>query len=58
MLGLNYKKANYVELKSLNIPVIIDADFGHTAPRIPIICGAYCKLNYNKGECKMEYELR
>ena len=57
-VGLNYKRANYKELKELNIPVVIDADFGHTAPRIPVICGAYCKLDYNKGKCKMEYVLK
>ena len=58
MMGLTYKRANYKELKDLNIPVVIDADFGHTAPRIPVISGAYCKIDYNKGKCKMEYVLK
>lgn len=56
--GVNYKEANFSELKSLGIPVVIDADFGHVAPAFPIISGGYAKVDYNKGKCKIEYVLK
>lgn len=58
LFGVNYKDANYSELKSLGIPVVIDADFGHVAPNFPIISGGYAKVDYNKGKCKIEYILK
>ena len=56
--GVNYKEANYSELKSLGIPVVIDADFGHVAPRFPIMSGAYAKVNYKDHKCKIKYILK
>lgn len=55
---IDYKEANFSELKELNIPVIIDADFGHVSPNFPIINGGYAKVNYKKGNCKIEYILK
>jgi muramoyltetrapeptide carboxypeptidase LdcA involved in peptidoglycan recycling len=55
MFDIDYKEANYSELKSLNIPIIIDADFGHVSPRFPIISGAYAKVDYHNKKCKIEY---
>ena len=57
MYGIDYKRANYSELKQLGIPVVIDADFGHVSPMFPIISGGYAKVEYNKGKCEIEYIL-
>ena len=54
----DYKEANFEELKSLNIPVIIDADFGHVGPIIPIVSGAIAKVSYKKGKYEIEYDLK
>lgn len=54
----DYKEANFEELKSLNIPVLIDADFGHVGPVIPIVNGAIAKVNYKKGKYEIEYDLK
>ena len=58
MFDINYKEANFSELKSLGIPIVIDADFGHVAPSFPIISGGYAKVDYKKGKCKIEYVLK
>lgn len=58
LFDVNYKEANYSELKDLGIPVVIDADFGHVAPIFPIISGGYAKVDYNKGKCKIKYLLK
>lgn len=58
LFGVGYKEANYSELEELGIPVIIDADFGHVAPRFPIIMGAYGEIEYKKGNCKIRYRLK
>lgn len=58
MFGINYKRANYSQLKDLGIPVIIDADFGHVSPAFPIISGGYAKVDYDNGKCDIEYLLK
>ena len=58
MFSTNYKRANYSELKSLNIPVVIDADFGHIDPSFPIMMGAYGRVSYNEGKFDIEYILK
>lgn len=55
--GIDYKRANYSELKELHIPVIIDVDFGHVAPAFPIVNGGYAKVEYNK-KFNVEYILK
>ena len=58
VFDVNYFEANYSELASLNIPVVIDADFGHVSPTLSFINGGYAKVDYNKGKCKIEYFLK
>lgn len=36
-------------LEELNIPILYDLDFGHVPPRITLINGATCEVNYNNG---------
>ena len=45
-------------LACLDIPVIYDADIGHTAPRIQIINGAYGKVEYHNGKAVVTQQLR
>ena len=45
-------------LACLNIPVIYDADIGHTGPRINIINGAYGKVEYHDGKAVVTQQLR
>ncbi len=42
--SLNMHNAIYDCIKDLNVPIILDADFGHLKPQIPIICGAYAQI--------------
>jgi len=58
LFGVDYKTANYSELKSLGIPVVIDADFGHVSPIFPIISGGFAKIDYDDGNCRIEYLLK
>ena len=44
-------------LACLNIPVIYDADIGHTSPRIQIINGAYGKVEYHDGKAVVTQQL-
>lgn len=57
LFGIDYKRANYSELKSLNIPVLIDADFGHLSPMFPIINGGYAQVSYKK-DLNIKYILK
>lgn len=54
---LNMHNAIYDVLKDLNMPIILDADFGHIKPQIPIICGAYAKVKANEN-IEIEYILK
>jgi muramoyltetrapeptide carboxypeptidase LdcA involved in peptidoglycan recycling len=55
---ITYKDSLKAILKDLNIPVIIEADFGHKAPRMTIINGAYTIINSSQGKGTIEYILK
>ncbi|MEE3343323.1 MAG: S66 peptidase family protein [Bacilli bacterium] len=46
----SYEEAILTSLKDLNIPIIIDSDFGHTNPRLTIINGCYTKIISKNGK--------
>lgn len=46
--GISLKNAVNYSLKELNIPIIINADIGHTDPVMTVINGSIVKINYNK----------
>ena len=50
----SYEDAIKQSLVELNVPIIIDADFGHTSPRMTIINGCYTIITSksSKGEIK------
>ena len=57
LFDVDYKEANYKELKELNVPVLIDLSFGHISPNFSIISGSVAKVSYKNNECKIDYIL-
>ncbi len=55
---IDYMQANYEHLKDLNVPVIIDADFGHVSPIKHIVSGAIATIKCKNGKGSIKYELR
>lgn len=45
--GVTLKEAINCSLKGLDIPIIINADIGHTDPVMTIVNGSIVKINYN-----------
>ena len=39
-MGLDMYEAAMHHLRDLNVPVVLDLDFGHIPPAMPLICGA------------------
>lgn len=52
---ISYEDSIKKVLEGLNVPIVVDADFGHTAPRMTLINGSYVEINSNdgKGNIKM-----
>lgn len=48
--NISYQDAIETSINDLKIPIIIDADFGHTAPRMTLINGSYVQINSTKGK--------
>ncbi len=57
MLGLNATDAVCGILSKYNVPIILDADFGHVPPAMPIICGSLANVSCTAGNVKIEHEL-
>lgn len=56
--NISYEQALKSALKDLNIPVIIEADFGHKAPRMTMINGAYAIISSKNGKGYIKYILK
>lgn len=56
--NISYEEALNSVLADLNIPIIIEADFGHKAPRMTIINGAYAIIDSSNGKGKIKYILK
>lgn len=55
--GISLKEAINYNLKDFNIPIIINADIGHTDPVITIVNGSIVEINYNnKYEVETKFE--
>ena len=54
--GLSYEDAIKHALQ--DIPVIYDADVGHTVPRITMINGAILHLQYKNGKAALQFKLK
>lgn len=56
--GISYEEAIRSSLDILNVPIIIDADFGHTAPRMTLINGCYVYINSSDGKGTIKMSLK
>lgn len=57
MMGLDQYHAVTDLLSKYNVPIIMDMDFGHLPPAIPMICGSYAKICAKGNEMQLRYEL-
>ncbi len=56
--GLTMNDAVIDALKDLGIPIIINADFSHLKPAIPLLCGAIANVKCKDNDLEIEYELK
>lgn len=56
LFDVDYITANLEELKSLNCPVVIDLDIGHTSPNWFMINGAMADFSANKKQAKIVFD--
>lgn len=56
--NISFKEAIKQSLSDLNIPIILETDIGHKAPRMTIINGAIASIKSSKGKGCIEFELR
>ena len=54
MMGLNHYNAVTGILSKYNVPIIMDADVGHFAPMMPLICGSYAKIEVQGNQIEIE----
>ena len=55
---VSFKETVLKVLKDLNVPIIINADIGHLAPRVTIINGAIGKIKVFCGKALFDFELK
>ena len=41
-------------LSKYNVPIIMDADVGHFAPMMPLICGSYAEVEVQRNQIEIE----
>ena len=56
MFGISHYKAIKTNLKSLNVPILMDVDLGHFDPSMPIITGVKAKVEYIDKNIRITYE--
>ena len=54
-MGLDQYKAVVDLLKEYNVPIIMDLDIGHLAPMMPMVSGAYAKVNIKGNDINISY---
>ena len=55
VMGITHYKAIKDSLKSLGVPLIMDADLGHFSPSMPLITGAKARVHAEGNEFTVEY---
>lgn len=58
LMGLDQYKAVVDLLKEYQVPILMDLDIGHLAPSMPMMSGAYAKVEMKGNEIQVSYELR
>ena len=56
--GLTVTDAYLDVLKGFNVPIIINADFGHLKPCLPILCGSIGNISVQNDNFEIEYILK
>ena len=52
---IDYYHCNFCQLENLNIPVIINADFGHVPPALPMVTGAEAIIEFKDNKFSIKY---
>jgi muramoyltetrapeptide carboxypeptidase LdcA involved in peptidoglycan recycling len=52
------QEAVLAPLEGLGVPIVLDADIGHTAPSMPLISGAFANVKAGPGQLIVEHVLR
>ena len=53
--GIDHFSAVTDILSSKQVPILMDVDFGHLPPMMPIKSGAECRISFQKGNIRMDY---
>lgn len=57
MMGLDQYEAVLGILRKYNVPVVMDVNFGHLPPAMPIICGSMAHVDVSGSDFKIEMKL-
>lgn len=57
LMGLNQYEAVLGIIGDMGLPVLMDADLGHLAPTMPLICGSYAAVNVNNNSYTIDMKL-
>ncbi|MGN0266884.1 MAG: S66 peptidase family protein [Lachnospiraceae bacterium] len=58
LMGLDQYEAVTGILDKYNVPIIMDADIGHIAPMMPLICGSFASVKADDKTFEIKMELR
>ena len=54
-MGLDQYRAVTGIAAKYNVPVIMDCDFGHLSPSMPIVSGAYTQVKVKDNDISLNY---
>jgi muramoyltetrapeptide carboxypeptidase LdcA involved in peptidoglycan recycling len=57
LMGLDQYEAVMGILRKYKVPVVMDADIGHLAPQMPLICGSMAKLTVEDNSITVDMKL-
>ena len=57
-INLTHEEAIISTLKSFNVPIIINADFGHLKPCLSILCGSFGNIEVTNNNINIKYILK
>lgn len=58
LMGLDQYEAVTGILGKYGVPIVMDADIGHIAPMMPLVCGSYGKVEADEGKIEVRMELK
>ena len=58
MLGLDHYEAVLPLVRSLGVPAVIDADFGHCDPMMPVMMGSVAEFRVNRNDMTVKYQMK